>query len=168
MEKGGHLMIHDGHINVEHSSRDDVVLLVDDHEPVRKILAKILRRSGYRVLEASDGVDGLRMFESHRGPKISLVITDICMPNKSGIAMARDLIQICPAQPILFMTAYPLDLLEEWDMIDPTYVLLEKPIMPARLIEVVRGLICGPVSNHQVEPTFSTFHRNVTAEQNLQ
>lgn len=65
-----------------------VILVVDDSETIRHVVASALREHGFSVLEADDGVDAL----SHcNGQKIHLVISDLNMPNLDGIGFVREM-----------------------------------------------------------------------------
>jgi PAS domain S-box-containing protein len=73
----------------------EVILLVDDDDIVRKGLARGLRRLGYTVLEAADGVQALKLSERHKGA-LDLLLTDTHMPRMGGIELAGDLQQQRP------------------------------------------------------------------------
>jgi len=64
------------------------ILIVDDSILMRQTLTLILKSSGYTVVSAVDGVDGLNTAKTH---KFDCVITDINMPNKDGITLTKDL-----------------------------------------------------------------------------
>ncbi len=64
-------------------SGTETVLMVEDEEPARTLIAVVLKRIGYTPLAARNGTEPLHIFEEHRGP-IHLVITDITMPEMSG------------------------------------------------------------------------------------
>jgi DNA-binding response OmpR family regulator len=64
------------------------ILLVDDDERVRSVLAQVLERAGYDVECAADGALALR---AHRREPCDLVVTDIVMPNMEGLEMIREL-----------------------------------------------------------------------------
>ena len=63
------------------------ILVIDDEPEVRNLIVKILERAGYESLEASDGDEGLRLFEKFSP---SVIITDIVMPHKDGIELIMD------------------------------------------------------------------------------
>ncbi len=79
------------------------VLLADDDEAVRLIAARVLQLLKFEVTVAVDGEDALRVFESAPAP-FRAVMLDIAMPNLDGIAAAREIRKICPAQPIVFIS----------------------------------------------------------------
>lgn len=80
----------------------DKVLVVDDSGVMRKIIIRSLNAVGFdEVIEASDGVEGLRMFQE---TPVSLVLTDWNMPNKSGIELTRDIRALGSTVPIFMIT----------------------------------------------------------------
>lgn len=81
-----------------------VVAVVDDDEPIRLALARLVRTIGYeaRVFASAEAL--LSEF-AHSAP--SCVLTDIQMPGMNGLDLARELSKLLPALPILVMTAYP-------------------------------------------------------------
>jgi DNA-binding response OmpR family regulator len=76
----------------------DTVLIIDDEAPMRKMIRTILESAQYQVIEAPNGIVGLRMFREQR-PR--LVITDILMPDKEGIETIREIKQVDPAARII-------------------------------------------------------------------
>ena len=60
------------------------ILIADDSESIREVLAFILENSGYQVLQARDGLDALKYFD---GRSIDLLITDYHMPNLNGLEL---------------------------------------------------------------------------------
>ena len=81
----------------------NTILIVDDSESIREVVKATLENSGYEVLAGVDGVDALQYLD---GRDISLVITDLNMPNKDGIELIRDIRQKREYKfvPILLLT----------------------------------------------------------------
>ncbi len=65
------------------------ILVIDDEEQLRELLKQMLTRDGHQVVAASDGVEGMRAFDTFQP---SVVITDIIMPNKDGIEVITELL----------------------------------------------------------------------------
>ena len=79
------------------------MLLVEDDERVRDFVALGLREEGYRVVEETNGHDGLAYFQRHRD-EIAVVVTDIRMPRMDGSVMARAILKLDPSVRIIFMS----------------------------------------------------------------
>jgi DNA-binding NtrC family response regulator len=79
------------------------ILVVDDEEPLRRSLRRILDRAGYIVLTAEDGSEAMRMYNA-ADPPVDLVLTDVVMQRMDGPELARTLWAIRPDLPIVFMS----------------------------------------------------------------
>ncbi|MDP1579238.1 MAG: response regulator [Candidatus Didemnitutus sp.] len=77
------------------------ILLIDDDDLFRDVLANALERQGHHVRQAENGDAGLKMF---RAQPADLVITDIVMPEKEGLDMIRDLRRDYPTARIIAMS----------------------------------------------------------------
>ena len=80
------------------------ILVVDDEEPVRKMMAKMLQRSGFTILEAPGGTEALEICGQHNG--IQLLITDVTMPGLNGFDLADQVAERWPSLKILFISGY--------------------------------------------------------------
>ena len=83
----------------------ELVLVIDDEEPVCASIATILREAGLAVLTASDGVTGLRLFREHRH-ELRLVLLDLAMPDMSGEEVFHQLIAIDTRIPVVLISGY--------------------------------------------------------------
>ena len=79
------------------------ILLIDDEEPVRKVVGLYLRSKGYEVITAPDGKTGIDLFQKERPP---LVMTDIKMPGMDGIEVLRRIKQIDPETEVIVITGH--------------------------------------------------------------
>jgi len=70
------------------SVREPLLLLVDDGPAILRVLGSSVRRRGYRVLDATDGVDALAQLDQHAG-EIAAVITDLAMPKLDGLGVVK-------------------------------------------------------------------------------
>lgn len=77
------------------------ILVIDDDEPIRIALRKMLESEGHEVVEASDGARGLRLFDEQPA---DLVIADILMPEKEGFEVIRELLVKKPDVKIIAMS----------------------------------------------------------------
>jgi len=83
------------------------ILVVDDEDAVRSMLVKFLIRHAHTVLSAKNGIEGLSVFQAHKG-EIDLVITDVLMPEMSGPDLVYRLGLLPQKRPvrIIMMTGY--------------------------------------------------------------
>ena len=112
------------------------IIVVDDDPAVRRAAARLLAEEGFRVLEASDGDEAIRLAERH-GPDIGLVVTDIVMPRLNGIELLERLSRIHPALPVVLMSGYTSNELMGRALVAPCGI-LRKPFAPEALIDEVR------------------------------
>jgi PAS domain S-box-containing protein len=86
----------------------ETILLVEDDEAARNALRAMLEQQNYHVLVASDGVEGIKMFEQASEP-VALVVSDVVMPDMGGMEMYRVLCERQPQIKLLFVTGHPLE-----------------------------------------------------------
>jgi signal transduction histidine kinase/CheY-like chemotaxis protein len=86
----------------------ETILLVEDEEAVRGMTREALQLCGYTILDASQGVEALRLCAEHAGP-LHLVLTDVVMPEMGGPELVRRLTASRPDLKVLFMTGYTTD-----------------------------------------------------------
>ncbi len=81
------------------------ILLVDDDEPLRNVLDEILKESGFKILQASNGQEAVNIFTENQDD-IAIIIMDVVMPVMGGVAAAKRIRNINAAIPIIFQTGY--------------------------------------------------------------
>lgn len=104
----------------------ETILLVEDDDGVRQIAGRILRRSGYQVLEAREGGQALQICREHRGD-IHLVLTDLVMPGINGRDLVLRLASLRPGIKVIFMSGYAEDYAFEQDGLDTGLGFIQKP-----------------------------------------
>ena len=82
------------------------LLLVDDDEAVRNVIATILRRAGHTVTVASDAKHA-RAAAEQLGDTLELLITDVVMPGMGGVELSRELQRRWPSLRVLLLSGYP-------------------------------------------------------------
>jgi DNA-binding NtrC family response regulator len=117
----------------------ETVLLVDDEPGVRTVIAMMLHRAGYRVIEAGSGEEALARFEEHVG-EIGIVISDVVMPGMHGPDVVQRLINLRPDLGVLFISGYAWSLLPAALMQHECVAFLAKPFTVAELVLEVRQL----------------------------
>ena len=126
-------------VEVAPSSFDgsETILLVEDEPGVRRASRRFLEEHGYRVLDASDGGEALRLCELHEG-EVDLVITDLVMPGMSGRELAERMARIRPQTPILYVSGYVDSGPARAGLQDASIPLLQKPFGADVLARKVR------------------------------
>ncbi len=116
------------------------ILLVEDEEAVRRLARRVLEEVGYRVLEAADGPEALRLAERW-DDAIDLVVTDVIMPGMSGQELSARLREQRPWLRILYVSGYTDDAILQHGTLLPNTSFLQKPFTPAGLAQRVREAI---------------------------
>lgn len=115
------------------------ILVVEDEEQVRTLIVRLLEKRGYAVRQASNGRIALDLVDGDIDD-ISLVITDMVMPEMGGAAMLAALRKDRPDLPALCMTGYTREEIAATSQIDE-HSFIEKPFMPAAFLERVAELM---------------------------
>ena len=118
----------------------EVVLLAEDRADVRRLTAKILRKSGYKVLEAESGEAALALASGHTGP-IHALLTDAVMPGMSGRVLSEQLAAVRPDTRVIFMSGYTDEAVVERSMVKSGTTFIQKPFTPAGLAAAVRSAL---------------------------
>ncbi|MDB5106160.1 MAG: domain S-box-containing protein [Fibrobacteres bacterium] len=117
-----------------------VVLLVEDEDMVRRLLARLLKENGFTVLEARNGEDALAKLPAPETP-IDLVVTDLLMAGMGGIELAKRLAEVRPGLEILFISGYRED---QYNMPliagQPPYF-VAKPFGPSEFLAKIRSIL---------------------------
>jgi two-component system, cell cycle sensor histidine kinase and response regulator CckA len=118
----------------------ETLLIVEDEENVRRPLMQILAARGYKILEARDGAEAIRVSQGYSGP-IHLMVTDILMDGMSGVELAERLSFKRPEMRVLFATGYPAGLAENASLGREDAPLLKKPFSGRELATKVREVL---------------------------
>jgi CheY-like chemotaxis protein len=117
----------------------ELIVVVDDDARIREMTAAILSRHGYRVLTASDGTEAVAIFAA-RGTEISMIVTDVRMPNLDGAALANVVLQLNPLVKILAMSGLSSGG-QNGQMQRYAGAFLYKPFKVEALLHAVHGLL---------------------------
>jgi signal transduction histidine kinase/ActR/RegA family two-component response regulator len=118
----------------------ETILLVEDDPAVRRGTRRILQHYGYHVLEACDGVQGVRLASTFDGT-IDLLLTDAMMPNMAGGQAARQILSVRPEIKVLLMSGYTDDAALRSGLSDRRYPFLQKPFDRNELAVAVRNTL---------------------------
>jgi len=118
----------------------ETILLVEDDINVRAITRQYLEQYGYTVLETSHPRESIKLYYKHMAD-ISLLLTDVVMPDISGPELAQAFSQHKPQLKVLFMSGYADEMLNEHNLLKSEIVLLEKPFSAETLANKIRDLL---------------------------
>jgi CheY-like chemotaxis protein len=121
------------------------ILVVEDEQQVRTLIARLLEKRGYEVLQAENGRKALGIAQASI-QDLALVITDLVMPEMGGEGLIRELLRLRPGLPYLCMTGYSPEEVATLDGIDGAHV-IEKPFSPATFLDRVQSLISAGASS---------------------
>lgn len=116
----------------------ETIMVVEDDPAVRELVRDELRKLGYRVFEAKNGLEACLVAAQQMGT-LQLLLTDVVMPGMSGTELAQHLRVIKPELKILFISGYTDDIGVAAG--DPFSAYLEKPFTPEALAKLVRELL---------------------------
>jgi two-component system cell cycle sensor histidine kinase/response regulator CckA len=118
----------------------ETILLVEDEEIVRRLTRLVLESSGYRVLEAENGPDALRLCQEFDQP-VQLMITDVVMPQMSGNELVQRIRLLIPKLKVLYISGYTDKAIGQEGRLDFRTHFLQKPFDPADLVQRVRQIL---------------------------
>jgi len=128
----------------------ETVLVVDDEADVCELARDCLVAAGYRVLEARDGEEALRIAEGHAEP-IHLLLTDVMMPRLNGVELAGRLTRQRPDMKVLYMSGFAVVGAQTEQLsgpgLQPGDPILPKPFGTEALIRKIREVLDRPAES---------------------
>jgi two-component system, chemotaxis family, chemotaxis protein CheY len=126
---------------MEGNNMTNTILILDDSSSLRQVLAMSLQRTGYKVLEAENGVDALKIVETDEN--IDLIISDLNMPEMDGLTFisrirAMDKMKF---KPVIMLTTENGEDLKANGMELGVRAWLTKPFMPDQLLDLVSKML---------------------------
>jgi len=121
------------------------LLIIDDSEEILSALHNFFNKKQYDVVSASDGLDGLKLIEETR-EKFDLIITDLVMPNVSGIGLISIVKKKYPEIPVIAITGWG-EHPEALAIEAAADLVLEKPIELADLDKIIMDLLSDRNAN---------------------
>jgi signal transduction histidine kinase/ActR/RegA family two-component response regulator len=119
----------------------ETILLVEDHELVRALVAKLLQSYGYTVLIAANGEEALEIAAAQQGSTIDLLLTDVVMPLMNGREVAEKLTVILPKLRVLFTSGYPSDTILRHGIAAARTAFIQKPFLADELAKKLREVL---------------------------
>ncbi|MBO0727592.1 MAG: response regulator, partial [Blastocatellia bacterium] len=134
-----------------HAGAGELILLVDDEEPIRRLTRGMLEASNYRVITASDGAEACALYREKRN-EIKLVLTDMMMPVMDGAAAISELRRLDPRLPIIASSGLAEIGKEAQALASGAQKFLSKPYTAIRLLRALNELLRGgPVTQSPEE-----------------
>jgi nitrogen-specific signal transduction histidine kinase len=127
----------------DQSAGHETILLVEDQDAVRKLFGTALKARGYTVLTASNGPEALALPDDELRA-VDLLLSDVVMPDMSGIELAKRVKVMLPNVRVLLMSGYTPDELAPDSVLGRGVTCLMKPFSPAQLTTKVREVLSGP------------------------
>jgi CheY-like chemotaxis protein len=118
----------------------ETILLVEDEESIRTLVLGILRKQGYKVLEAASPQQALEISARIEGV-IHLLLTDVVMPHMNGREVAEQVTAARPSTKVLYMSGYTDQAISHHGILNPGVPFLQKPFTPEALTEKVRKVL---------------------------
>jgi PAS domain S-box-containing protein len=118
----------------------ETVLLVEDEPEVRSLTSLILSRMGYRVLTVEHGAAALEIWKQ-RSAEVDVLLTDVIMPQMSGVELAQQLRAQDPELRVLFMSGYTDDMIARHGLRPGEISILEKPFTAESLASKLRNVL---------------------------
>lgn len=118
----------------------ETILVVEDEETVRKLAVRLLKRQGYKVLEASGGGEAFVLCEKYKEP-IHLILSDVVMPGMSGREVVERLQKIHPEAKVLYMSGYTDNVIVHHGILEEGIEFLQKPFTLEGLARKVREVL---------------------------
>jgi len=120
----------------------ETILFVEDEDSVRELVRDYLGKSGYRVLEAADGVQALEIAATHKG-NIHILVTDVVMPRLSGRELVTRITFARPAIKVLYISGYTDDSIFRHGVLEGGVAFLQKPFNLKDLAQKIRQVLDG-------------------------
>jgi CheY-like chemotaxis protein len=115
----------------------ETILLVEDEPAVRTLAARVLKRAGYEVCEAGDGLEACKFFKDH-AREIDLVLMDVIMPKMGGRDAYENMVKTRSDVPVIFCSGYSGNELGADFLESHRADLLPKPYRPEELLTRIK------------------------------
>lgn len=118
------------------------ILVVDDDAEIRGLLDTLLRRRGMKVLTASDGLEGLTLFERHM-ERIQVILLDLTMPGMNGLEVSKAIRALRPDVPIIISSGVVEEVTFEHSQRPRSVALLQKPYNTEILYAAIEAAVAA-------------------------
>ena len=119
---------------------NETLLVVEDDDTVRKTLSLYLKKYGYKVLKAKNGIEAMAVCKRYKGV-IHLLLTDVIMPGMNGRELAEKIQKLQTNIKILFMSGYTDNVIVKNGILEPNMNFLQKPFIAEKLAKKIREVL---------------------------
>lgn len=119
---------------------NETILVAEDETYVRDFMKEILTGYGYKVIEAIDGEDAIKILHTHKN-KIQLSLLDVIMPKKDGKIVYQEIKKVSPDMKVIFVSGYATDILYKKGIIEEGLNFISKPMSTNELLIKVREVL---------------------------
>jgi CheY-like chemotaxis protein len=120
------------------ASREFSILVVEDEDPLRLAVVRMLRKTGFAVLEADNGSAAINLLRANRG-KIDVVLLDMTIPGASSREVVAEAVEITPEIRVVLTSAYSQEMLKPPMNTSQIHAFIRKPFQFADLVETLRN-----------------------------
>ena len=117
----------------------ETILVAEDDSHVLDLVSSILKRHGYSIIHAVNGLDAVQKFKEN--DRIKLVLMDIVMPVMNGKEASEEIRKLRPDARILFTSGYTADIIRNRSELDESAELIMKPVKPGDLMRKIREML---------------------------
>ena len=121
--------------------KGETVLVAEDQEQVRRLMTTMLESYGYKVLQAVDGEDAVRLFMANKD--VDLLVLHAVMPKKNGKQVYDKVKRVRPHTKVLFVSGYAGDVIQQKGLFEEKLNFLSKPVLPNTLLQKIRDILDG-------------------------
>jgi len=122
------------------ASGASTILVVDDEDSLRRVTVRILKKSGYEVLEAAGGQEALDLCARRDSP-VDLVITDVVMPKMTGSELVTQLAERCPGVSVIYTSGYNTDMVVRHGVASDRVHFIPKPYSANALLALIARVL---------------------------
>jgi PAS domain S-box-containing protein len=119
---------------------DETVLIAEDDVQVRELTKEVLSGFGYKVIEAKDGADAVKVFNENKD-EIQLLILDVVMPKMNGREAYDEIKNVRHKVKAIFISGYTADMIHKKGILEEGLNFLSKPILPDELLRKIREVL---------------------------
>jgi DNA-binding NtrC family response regulator len=121
-------------------SQPRTVLLVEDESPLRLAVGKMLRRRGYKVFEAGDGLSAITLLRV-KADKIDLILLDLTIPGASSSEVVAEAAQIRPDTRVILTSAYSQEMIKGTVSAPQVRNFIRKPFQLEDLVKMLENVL---------------------------